>query len=324
MEEELLLRKRVKLVQRAFGTSLVDRDGVNVAVSCVNKKCSTYGRESKKKLVLRIDNEFYHCWTCGMRGKGLANFFSKYKPNFSGPAKELFSKKVSEVEEEAAPTVELPEGFTLLANLPSNADPDLKACRNYLLRRGLRPRDLWYFKFGGTKKGRFRRRVIIPSFDSEGHLNYFTARAIDDDVGRKYMNPKTKRSDIIFNELNIDWGSPLTIVEGPFDLVKANQNATCLLGSSLGQRHVLFQQIAKNKTEVILALDHDAQKKTHRLASDLSKFGINVRILKFREYEDVGEMPVGYFDSIVNNAEEWNDMQRLMSLINNIKSGSLV
>lgn len=324
MDETLLLRKRVKLIQRAFGTSLVDRDGLNVSVCCVNKSCSSFGREAKKKLILRVDNEFYHCWICGLRGRGLAYFFSKYKPNFAASAKELFEKKVSEAEKEAAPVVELPEGFTLLATLTKDSDPDLKACRNYLLRRGLRHRDLWYFKFGGTKKGRFRRRVIIPSFDCDGHLNYFTARAIDDDVTRKYMNPNVKRSEIIFNEMNIDWSEPLTLVEGPFDLVKANQNATCLLGSTLSQRHVLFQQIAKNKTDVILALDHDAQKKTHKIASDLSRFGISVKILNFREYDDVGEMPVGYFDSIIKNAEEWNDMQRLMSLIGGIKSGSLI
>lgn len=324
MDEDLLLRKRVKLVQRAFGTSLVDRDGINVSVSCVNKNCSSYGKESKKKLILRIDNEFFHCWICGLRGKGLAYFFSRYKPNHSALAKQLFEKRVSEVEEDAVPAVELPEGFTLLASLTKYSDPDLKACRNYLLRRGLREKDLWYFKFGGTKKGRYRRRVIIPSFDDEGHLNYFTARSIDPDATRKYINPKIKRSEIIFNEINIDWNEPITLVEGPFDLVKANQNATCLLGSTLSQRHVLFQQIVKNKTEVILALDHDAHKKTHKIASDLSKFGIDVKILNFREYEDVGEMPVGYFDSIIKNAEEWNDMQRLMSLIGGIKSGSLI
>ena len=107
-------------------------------------------------------------------------------------------------------------------------------------------------------------------------------------------------------------------------MIKANQNATCLLGSTLSQRHVLFQQIVKNKTEVILALDHDAQKKTHKIASDLARFGISVKILNFKEYGDVGEMPMGYFDSIVQNAEEWNDMQRLMSLIGGIKSGSLI
>ena len=61
-----------------------------------------------------------------------------------------------------------------------------------------------------------RRRVIIPSFDSEGFLNYFTARAIDEST-RKYVNPKVKRTDIIFNELNVDWKKELVIVEGPFD-----------------------------------------------------------------------------------------------------------
>ena len=62
---------------------------------------------------------------------------------------------------------------------------------------------------------------------------------------------------IIFNELNIDWSKELTIVEGPLDLIKTNDNATCLLGSSLTEDMLLFQKIVANKTNIKLALDSD-------------------------------------------------------------------
>ena len=30
-----------------------------------------------------------------------------------------------------------------------------------------------------------------------------------------------------FNELNINWNKPLTLVEGPLDLIKTNDTSTC-------------------------------------------------------------------------------------------------
>ena len=64
MSDDLDIKKRIRLIQRAFGSVLFDRDGVNVAIGCTNKDCSTFSKPGKKKLTLRVDNEFYHCWVC--------------------------------------------------------------------------------------------------------------------------------------------------------------------------------------------------------------------------------------------------------------------
>ena len=221
MSDESLIKKRVKLIQKSFGTTLLDRDGVNVAVGCVNKDCSTFGKPAKKKLTLRVDNEFYHCWVCGLRGKGLAYFFKRYKPRYHHTAQAIFEKRVEEKKEDLPPTIELPYNFKLLALIGKDDDPDLRCCRTYLLNRGFTQRQLWYFRVGAVSSGRYRRRVIIPSFDEEGMLNYFTGRSIDQDATRKYINPRVKRTDIIFNEMNIDWAEELVLVEGPFDMMKS-------------------------------------------------------------------------------------------------------
>ena len=192
------------------------------------------------------------------------------------------------------------------------------------MNRGFTQKELWYFKAGAVAKGRYRRRVIIPSFDSDGSLNYFTGRSIDADAGRKYLNPRVKRSDIIFNELNIDWTKELSIVEGPFDLMKATQNATCLLGSSLSEHHMLFKRIVGNQTPVVLALDPDAVTKTYDVAALLSSFDVSVRILKIEDFSDVGEMPLGHFSELLHSAQPWDEMDRLRALISTIKSGSII
>ncbi len=322
MSEDLLLRKRIKLIRDAFGEVSIDRDGVNVAISCVNKKCSTYSKNHKKKLCLRVDNEFYHCWSCGMKGKGLARFFKSYKPRYAANAQELFEKFVKE-KQEVVEKITLPESFTLLSQVTNSSDPDLKACRNYVLSRGLSEKHLWYFRMGAVSAGRFRRRVIVPSFDADGYINYFTARSIDEDT-RKYINPKVKRTEIIFNEMNISWDDPLTLVEGPFDLIKSTQNSVCLLGSTLSESHLLFRKIVANCTPVILALDPDAVAKSQKIAKLLSSYDVEVKVADLGGYEDVGSMPVGEIDSIISNAQPWTQKDRLLSLISTIKSGSLI
>jgi len=321
--ENLIIKKRTKLIRNAFGESILDRDGINIAICCVNKKCSTFSKKHKKKLCLRVDNEFYHCWVCGFRGKGLSRFFRMYAPRYAGLASELFEKTLKEKKEEVEEKITLPKDFRLLSTVTNSDDPDLKACRNYVISRGLTKKHMWYFRMGAVSSGSLRRRVIIPSFDSEGYLNYYTARAIDEST-RKYVNPKIKRTDIIFNELNIDWQEELIIVEGPFDLTKTTQNATCILGSTLSERHLLFNQIVKNKTPVVLALDPDAHKKTQKIAGLLYEFDVEVRVLDIRPYDDVGEMPSGVLGKLLPKAKSWTQNDKLRSMISTIKSGSLI
>ena len=323
MNDESLIKKRLNLVKKAFPSHALDRDGVNISIQCVNKKCSTFSKKEKKKLCLRVDNEFYHCWVCGFSGKGLARFFRFNAPRHAEQASELFQKSIKEKEVEQAPAIQLPSGFTLLASLSERSDPDLRACKKYLMRRGMNEEAMWYFKLGATSSGRYRRRIIIPSFDHEGELNYFTARSIDDSP-RKYMNPKISRTEIIFNELNIDWERELTLVEGPFDLFKCNDNATCLLGSTLTENHVLFQSIAKNGTPVLMALDEDAKQKTQKISSLLSSYDIEVRIMDTSNFEDVGAMTRDEFKAASDAATSWSRNDRLRSLISTIRSGSLI
>jgi len=322
MNEELLLRKRIKLIRDAFGDVSIDRDSINVAIPCVNDKCSTFKKPGKKKLCLRVDNEFYHCWVCGIRGKGLSRFFRFHAPRYAAAAESIFQKTLKE-KEALKEKVELPNGFRLLTTIDSSDDPDLKASKRYAEKRGITEKEMWYFRMGAVSSGGLRRRVIVPSFDDDGYLNYFTARAIDESK-RKYVNPKVKRSDIIFNEINVDWNQEVTLVEGPFDLIRSVQNSTCLLGSSLSESHHVFKQIVKNKTPVVLALDPDANLKTQKIAALLYSYDISVRVLDISPHEDVGEMPPGELERLIPTAQEWTNNDRLRSLISTISSGSLI
>jgi DNA primase len=313
---------KISFVRKAFGEVTLARDGVNVAAKCPNCKSS-----SKRKFSINLETWGCHCWVCGIKGKNLRSILFKYVGNdFAYEYSDRFLSKShkNKMSEEIEDKVSLPRDFIPLFLNFSPSDPDIKDCMRYLVSRGINKRDIWYFKLGTCEKGSYRRRIIVPSFDSDGILNYFSARSIDESSGFKYLNSKAKKTDIIFNELNIDWKSELTLVEGPFDLFKCNQNSTCLLGSNLRKDSYLFKKIASNRTPVLLALDSDMKKKSAKIADLLSSYDCQVRIADLKGYSDVGEMRRSDFAKAMSCAKLWSRESSLMQKISSIQTGSLI
>ena len=320
------LSERLSLLQKAFGKCVLSRDSTNVAIRCVNPECGSRSDTSKLKLVIKLNNELYHCWVCGIKGRSVLPLFQKYAPAHVGRAKDVFSKtNLKAVQVDDTPQeVELPNGFLLLAKNLHSKDPDVRAIFRYLSSRGITERELWRFKLGTSKSGNCRRRVIFPSLDIEGKINYWVARAIDEDRKPKYLNSRTAKKLVVFNEADLNFKKQLTIVEGPFDLVRCNDNTTCILGSSLSKSHALFQECARNLTPILLALDADMQQKTQKIASLLYSAGCDVKILPLGSYSDVGEMTKDQFLAQKELAYVWNPIDSLHQKISAIKSGSII
>ena len=220
---------KISLLTRSFGSIEVCRDDTNVTALC--PICAKQG-SSKKKLSIRLDDGRYHCWVCGSKGRSVIQLIKKYHPSFVDEAKKYFKIKGKGFdlfgEEEAIESpeerVEVPENFRLLGTLLDSKNPDVRATIQYCAARGLGLRDLWYYKLGISNEARFNRRVIIPSFDDAGVINFYSGRSIDKVRRMKYLNASIQKTKIIFNEINIDWSKELALVEGPFDLMKCNEN----------------------------------------------------------------------------------------------------
>ena len=321
--------KKVQILQRAFGKGELSRDSSDITLACPG--CKKSGK-AKRKLSVRLDDGLFHCWVCGLKGQNIEYLFKKYAPGLLDDARAArFGKhdinhigSIGDPEEHQDDSVEVPEGFILLASSVEKQDPDVKDTIKYCYDRGLKLKDLWYFKLGTCKHGKYRRRVIFPSFDEEGNINYFTARSIDGSDKMKYINAKVAKKTIIFNELNIDWKKELTLVEGPFDLTKSTQNTACLLGSHLSSDSELFRKIVTNRTPVLLALDPDAKQKSHNIAKTLYSYDINVRSVEVPSGRDVGDMTKKEFEDLTKTATGWNQKDRLLHMISNIKSGSIL
>ena len=85
--------EKVSFLQRVFGTCLLGNDGINVAVCCPNPKCGSHGKPSKKKLVIRIDNDRFHCWVCDIKGRSLTPLIRRHFPSHLHEYHEKFAVK---------------------------------------------------------------------------------------------------------------------------------------------------------------------------------------------------------------------------------------
>lgn len=322
----MINNEKISFLRRAFKSIRQTPELVNVEVSCPNPKCKSH-KTSKLKLIIQVETQQFNCWVCGVSGVGVSKLANKYFPHLASESARVFGrfdKKNLPKEQQVDFDLELPKEFVFLGENFDSKDPDIKRCIKYAKSRGLSDRDIWYFKLCAVPTGRFRNRIIMPSFDQDGSLNYYVTRSIFKDSKMKYINSKVPKKNIIFNEINIKWDKELTLVEGPFDLTKANENSTCLLGCSLKEEQTLFKKIVKNNTPICLALDPDVKQKAIKIATLLSSYGIQVRMLDVNGYDDVGEMTKEQFLQRQNEAKLFGRDQKLLELISSIKSGSLV
>ena len=211
------------------------------------------------------------------------------------------------------PEIGLPDSFV---SLYKNKSAMVIRPRRYLFGRGLSEEDFALYKIGYCTSGKYRDRVIVPSFDRAGRLNYFVARALGS-VTPKYFNPPTP-ANLVFNECMIDWDEPIILVEGVFDAIKAGQNAIPLLGSYLRSNGVLFMALVMGHKITYLALDANMERSEMKLAGVLSRAGQETYIVDTTAVEDVGAMTRSQFDLAKKEAIFWCDEYYLIKEISGI------
>jgi DNA primase len=278
----------------------------------------------KKKMSVNLDKNVWKCWVCDSSGRSIDFLVKKFgsttdlkdwgldqEQSFDNLEFILFGKKV-EIKNEA---VFLPEGFLPLFS-PSRSYHRQKALK-YMQKRGYNNDQIFKMKVGVCTKGEYKGRVIIPSFDEQGNLNYFIARTYSNDFP-KYKNPKVSKSLMVFNELTVNFNHPVIIVEGVFDAMRIGNNAVPILGSTIKSDHLLFQRIVENKTPVYIALDEDAHKKEKKIIQLFLNYGIDVKKVDTTGYEDVATMPREIIEEKIKNATDMGGLNFLYQLIDEV------
>ena len=202
----------------------------------------------------------YKCWACsethGTHGS-LRKLINIYAPK---KIKERYFSLIdgSNFEYVEANTITeklgLPKEYISLKN-PNKEDIETIKALRYLKNRAIKEEIIEKNKIGFCKTGKYSGRIIIPSYDKYGELNYFISRTYVNHK-MKYLNPITSKESIIFNEDKINWNKNIFLVEGVFDSLFI-PNSIPLLGKVMGDK--LWGKIYTKLTQkIFIVLDSDA------------------------------------------------------------------
>jgi len=295
----------ITFVERLFGSSQLGSGGKEIVVKCPMPACTA---SSKKKLSINIETHKNHCWVCGWRAKSLVPLIFKFGSkedltaysHYTGKKYSLVQKDGEVGEQQKA--IKLPYGLRNYVSdvLDDTLDDSGKWVHAYLKKRSIGLDTAAYF---GLKYGPptihsidFRYSVVIPSYDSNFELNYYTARTtLDRNKSRRYFNAPQDADSIIFREMHIDWNSEIFIVEGPFDaMALGRRNSVSTLGSNLSPDHVLFCSLVARSSKVCILYDRNVPDKTKKIATSLSDYGVTVRVIDWSKipdkFDDMGSM----------------------------------
>lgn len=240
-------------------------------------------KHHKKKLQVNIVTGKWHCWVCStdnrMAGNSLFTLFKKIEVSreYYNRLSSLLGTTYTPSDEqyEQIEPIELPHEFISL--LDKNNSPHFKNAMFYIKNRGITPEDILKYNIGYAEEGRYKGKVIIPSYDAFGKLNFFTARAFYSDDTMTHITPEWNKNIVGF-ELFVNWNEPIVLVEGAFDAIAVKRNAIPLFGKTVSE--LLHQRIVENDVKhIYISLDSDAMANSLRYANLFIGEGRNVYVV---------------------------------------------
>ena len=231
----------------------------------------------------------WHCWISDEKGRSIKTLFKKlrvskqtwdeYNSIFSRINRYVHSDNQIQVNQ-----VELPKEFKPMWENGSGIIQ--KHSWVYLQNRGITKADVMRYGIGYCSEGLYSNRVIIPSYDAKGELNYFVGRSIYKE-GMKYKNPPISKNVIGF-ELFINWDEPIILCEGVFDAIAIKRNVIPLFGKTIPKK--LMKKIYEKQVKTIyILLDSDAYWDSIKMTDVLMRNGIDVQLIRLKD-KDPSEM----------------------------------
>tara|TARA_R100000541_G_scaffold50843_1_gene58154 strand:+ start:403 stop:1329 length:927 start_codon:yes stop_codon:yes gene_type:complete len=287
----------VALVNSILGSGKKTAGG-NYAYTCPH--CNHH----KPKLEINFDvhkNKAnpWHCWACDVRGKSIIPLLRKA----NAPQDKIEYAKTLVVDssynyvEKTYAALTLPSEFISLSSVDS-PNLSMRHAQAYIKNRGVSNHDISQYNIGYCDEGLYKNMIILPTYDAEGSLNYFTARSFEREPHTKYRNPSVSR-DIIPNEYFINWNIPVILCEGIFDAIAIKRNAIPLLGKSI-QSSLMKKLIVSAVDKIYIALDSDAIKQALRFCEKLMAEGKEIYLVDLQD-KDPAELGFANFTKLIQN-----------------------
>lgn len=265
--------------------------------------------DNKYNLEISFSMGKYHCWSCGISG----NISSLVK---SLGGKEMYNEYfriISDIKESKyynldlfkdhgdifdEKYIKLPKTYKKI-NLSENIN---KFLREYLEKRKITQELIDFYNIGVTgwdgEEISWRNRIIFPSYNVNGDLNYFIGRTYrDKDKRIKYKNCDADKNAIILHEDKIQWDCDIYLVEGAIDCIYY-PNCISMMGKYLTESSELYTKLTqKANANIVICLDGDTEiTETKRIYCTLNKGRLNGKIKYIRlgtdelPWKDFGEI----------------------------------
>ena len=243
---------------------------------------SPFVTHHKRKLQINIKNQNWHCWVSNVGGRNFYQLFKKVsasREQFAELVELVGENKYYKVKKDDSKiTVTLPKEFKPLWN---GGDGIVKRhALNYLYKRGITDKDIMKHNIGFCDEGQYSNRIIIPSYDSDGQLNFFVGRDFYNSK-MKYKNSPTPK-DVIGFDLFVNWDEPIILCEGVFDAMAFKRNAIPLFGKNVMKK--LHKKIIESQVKTLyLALDNDAKSDAIKISDTFLNEGIDVKLVMLKD-----------------------------------------
>jgi DNA primase len=247
---------------------------------------------NKHNLEVNYVNNVYKCWACGdYEGThgSLGKIFDKYGNRKQKKLYQVLKPETVVKREKKKKALKLPDGFTLFKDA-SPVYPVRRQAINYLHNRGISDYMIEKYQIGFCDKGDHVGRIVVPSYDTKGELNYYIARSWNPMSRAKYRNPEVEKDKIIFWESLIDWNRDIILVEGAFDGLFLD-NAIPMLGKHMSE--LLFETIYKKaKGNITICLDADAWQNSVKLYHELNGGDLwgKIKLVKLPDDKDIADL----------------------------------
>lgn len=259
--------------------------------------------KGKGNLEINYNKLVMKCWSCGQLPGGLKGSLRKLIKDYgSNRDVKVYDEATQDHEyvkkqgfnPDYIPDIKLPKDYVRMATAKRNHE--FLQAYNYLRGRGITDDLIAKYDIGYCSDGQYAGRIILPSYDKSGKLNFFVARTYFGQK-QKYDNPIVEKTEVIINELNINWDSTVFIVEGMFDMIGLGlPNTVPLLGKELSDK--LYDALLnKAKGYVVICLDPDATENAYRMYQKLdSTIQLNgrVRVIDLPMDKDIAKIREDY------------------------------
>ena len=290
-----MLQEKIEILKQIFPDFFV-RKGEEFVCYCPKHT------HHKKKLEINLNKNNFACWVCKWGGsvfKLLRDCGNKTQINQYYTLVGYEPK----IEDGATEKLSLPPEYRFLRNCDESEE--VENAISYLREHGIRNEEIITGKIGFCLTGEYANRIIFPSFDDAGNLNFFNSRTMDANDPYKYR-ASGRHSRIVFNELFVDWSKPVVLVESVKTYCRHFRrvpNIICLNGSFISKNYELFKKIIINDCPLVyVGFDPEAEPESLATIKKFADYNIPVKMINFSKQPD--ELETNEFIKSIELAQE--------------------